>query len=347
MSLVPLAKESQCQCKRTTNFRVLHLVIVLLCFNFSHGELMKASVSKHLSSLRGMFTSAATSCSLLCALPLPSEAGMLIFPLPSPLKNNIVFVRAGECFADSRHEIQTNPVKKLRQDNALTARGQEQAIQAAQKLVNMDFSPTYIWTSNTERAYETAAIIARECQLGQNRIVPEYSFLDARSMGVFEGKNAEQVSKLVHDADAREGVNYKPPANNDGTPSESVSDVLVRGNQLVSTIESMYSGENVVIVSPDSDNLSVLYAALHDEKPDASLPNHARFSFNNGELRRVEPVVKASTLLVTGQTQEEADVTNRKIRALRVAGTAKVQRSNQPNSWVDLWHSMVDTQAMN
>jgi len=38
------------------------------------------------------------------------------------------------------------------------------------------------------------------------------------------------------------GIDYRPPANSDGTPSESVSDVLVRMNQLVSTIESMYSG---------------------------------------------------------------------------------------------------------
>lgn len=29
--------------------------------------------------------------------------------------------------------------------------------------------PTFIWASNTERSYETAAIIARESNLGQNR----------------------------------------------------------------------------------------------------------------------------------------------------------------------------------
>jgi hypothetical protein len=32
----------------------------------------------------------------------------------------------------------------------------------------------------------------------------------------------------------------------------------MRSNQLVSTMESMYSGENIVIVSPDSDVLSIL-----------------------------------------------------------------------------------------
>ena len=49
--------------------------------------------------------------------------GMLTFPLPAPLKNNFMLVRAGECLADVQHEIQTNPVRKLRQDNALSYAG--------------------------------------------------------------------------------------------------------------------------------------------------------------------------------------------------------------------------------
>lgn len=48
---------------------------------------------------------------------------MLTFPLPAPLKNSFVLVRAGECLADLHHEIQTNPVKKLRTDNALSEEG--------------------------------------------------------------------------------------------------------------------------------------------------------------------------------------------------------------------------------
>jgi hypothetical protein len=47
--------------------------------------------------------------------------------------------------------------------------GRIQAIDASHTLESMGFQPTYIWASNTERSYETAAIIAREVQLGQNR----------------------------------------------------------------------------------------------------------------------------------------------------------------------------------
>ena len=279
----------------------------------------------------------------LCLSPLTASADMLLFPLPTPLKNNIALVRAGESFADARHEIETNPVKKLRQDNALTPEGREQARRAAAELVKADFSPTFIRVSNTERAYETAAIIAKEVGLGQNRIVPEFFFLDARGAGAYEGKN-DRAWEEIHANDERLGVKYRPPATNDGTPSESVSDVLVRGNQLVSTIESMYSGENVLIVSPDSDNLSVLEAALSSEDPDETLLHHAQFAFKNGEVRFLRPVVKARELLVTGQTQSEADRSTRKYRALRLAGASR-SVSKQPRSWRDLWHLSVDSDS--
>jgi hypothetical protein len=124
--------------------------------------------------------------------------------------------------------------------------------------------------------------------------------------------------------------------------SDSIADVLVRANQLVSTMESMYSGENIVIISPDSDNLSILQAALYDENPDISLPKHSRFWFKNGEVRELVSLVKPTELLVTGQTQTEADITYRKMKALRVG--AKFGNGADPGSdtWVDLWHLSID-----
>lgn len=54
-----------------------------------------------------------------------------------------------ESYADEEHVTQTNPVKKLRQDNSLTFKGREQAIRAAKKLEEMNFIPSFIWVSNT------------------------------------------------------------------------------------------------------------------------------------------------------------------------------------------------------
>ena len=101
----------------------------------------------------------------------------------------------------------------------------------------------------------------------------------------------------------------------------------------------MYSGENVVILSPDGDNLSILQAALIDDKPDASIPKHARFAMGNGGVRRLEYVVKPSELLVTGQTHAEADATFRKMKALRVAGEPV---KTEPDTWLDIWKLSVD-----
>ena len=82
--------------------------------------------------------------------------------------------------------------------------------------------------------------------------------------------------------------------------------------------------------------------------PDSSLPKHARFSFRNGEVRKLDPVVKSSSLLVTGQTQEESDANTRRMKALRVAGTAprKAIKHGAAGavSWLDLWHTTVDNE---
>lgn len=59
----------------------------------------------------------------------------------------------------------------------LTVSGRIQAVDASKTLEEMGFLPTYIWASNTERSYETAAIIARESQLGQNRYFSHFFFL--------------------------------------------------------------------------------------------------------------------------------------------------------------------------
>jgi hypothetical protein len=101
------------------------------------------------------------------------------------------------------------------------------------------------------------------------------------------------------------------------------------------------SGENVIIISPDSENLSILSAAVATDDPDASLPKHARFQFKNGEMRLLHPVIKPSELLVTGQTRAEADVVNRRMQAMRISGATKLLKSSK-DDWFDLWHMSID-----
>lgn len=288
----------------------------------------------------------------LSTAPTAANAGMIMLPLQQPLKNNIILMRAGESKRDAEGVVETAPVKKLAVTNALTPEGRQQVIEAAKKLCVDDVfgnPPTWIYTSNTERAYESAVILGRECLIGQNRIVPEFSFLDARGLGTFEGQNQEESRRFVHELDEKEGIRWKPPTSLDGTTSDSVDNVLVRIRQLVSALEGIYSGENVVIVSPDSDVLSILQAALASLDPDGSLPAHNRFAFRNGEVRMLESVVAVNENLVTGQTVEEADASNRKYKAMRVAGVARggaasaAKGFESQGEWVDLYHTAVDT----
>jgi len=73
-----------------------------------------------------------------------------------------------------------------------------------------------------------------------------------------------RVFEMVVQIYASDGIStkIKPPPIDDGTPNESVADVFVRVTQLMSILETQYAGDTVVIVSPDSDNLSILQAGL-------------------------------------------------------------------------------------
>lgn len=107
--------------------------------------------------------------------------------------------------------------------------------------------------------------------------------MDARGLGAFEGRSLGSITE-VYESDSI-SANIKPPPIDDGTPNESVQDVFVRVTQLMSILETQYSGDTVVIVSPDSDNLTVLQAGLVG----LDLRRHSDLFFGPGEVRLVDP----------------------------------------------------------
>ncbi|CAL0325364.1 unnamed protein product [Lupinus luteus] len=215
--------------------------------------------------------------------PVASARGLFQMP-PPRLSNRYFMVRAGESEFESMGVINTNPVAKTSVDNGLSERGKKQAIRAAFDLKEMGAcdKSCWIWPAITQRAYQTAEIIAAVNAVPRSYIVPEYSFLDARGLGAYEGKNLESVSEIY--ASDVISPNTKPPPIDDGTPNESVADVFVRITQLMSILETQYSGDTVVIVSPDSDNLTILQAGLIG----LDLRRHMDLSFAPGEVRFVD-----------------------------------------------------------
>lgn len=204
-------------------------------------------------------------------------------------------MRAGESEYESLGLINTNPVAKTSVDSGLSEKGKRQTVKAALELKKMEAceGSCWIWPSITQRAYQAAEIIASINKIDRSRIVPEYSFLDARGLGAYEGKGLESISEVY----ASDGLSpsIKPPPIDDGTPNESVDDVFVRVTQLMSILETQYSGETVIIVSPDSDNLTVLQAGLVG----LDLRRHRDLSYSPGEVRLVDaksiPVYKKPT----------------------------------------------------
>uniref|UniRef100_A0A7I4B4G4 Phosphoglycerate mutase-like protein n=1 Tax=Physcomitrium patens TaxID=3218 RepID=A0A7I4B4G4_PHYPA len=179
--------------------------------------------------------------------------------------------------------LQMPPVRLV--NRGLSEEGKKQTIQAAKSLRALGAcdDSCWIWPSITQRAYQTAEIIAYVNNINRSRIVPEYSFLDARGLGAYEGKGLAEVNEVYDTIDAI-SANLRPPPFTDGTVNESVRDVFVRVTQLMSILETQYFNETIVIVAPDSDNLSVLEAGLTG----LDLRRHRQLAYTPGEVRYVD-----------------------------------------------------------
>lgn len=221
------------------------------------------------------------------AAPQPAAAsGLLQFPVePQELKNTYYLVRAGESEAEAEGYVLTNPVAKTSMLSGLSRNGKRQVFQSTVRQLRdlgVD-SPDWIWPSITQNAYMTAEILGALMGVGRSRIVPEFSFLDARGVGELERLPPSQVSAALAAGDAL-AATWRPGRSYDGTVHESSADVLVRVRQLMSLLETQYVGSSVVIVSPDSDNLSVLQAGVLG----VDLRSHHIYAFAPGEVRRMQ-----------------------------------------------------------
>jgi broad specificity phosphatase PhoE len=170
--------------------------------------------------------------------------------------------------------------------NALSENGRRQVMRetfAALDEIKACNNGCWLWPSMTQNSYQTAELLASLYGIGRNRIVPEFSKIDARGLGGFDGGRWSAVSEEVAAGDAA-SADWKPPAGTTGTPNESATEVLVRGRELLSLLETQFFGETVLIISPDSDNLSILQAGVLG----IDLRGHRKFAVLPGEVRQLE-----------------------------------------------------------
>ncbi|CAM9349029.1 unnamed protein product, partial [Phaeothamnion confervicola] len=244
-----------------------------------------------------LHSAAAVAVSTLSCWPGAAQAtGLLDFP-PKKLNNRYFLVRSAESVADANDLVQSHPIDKLAAANGLTDKGVRQVETAAAELEKMGViggATCFIWADLSSRAQQTAHLLAERLDVGQERVVPEFSFLEPRGLGALDGQKLSAVLPTVHASDKREGAAWRPPPNDDGTPHESAADVFVRVRQLMSKLETQqYFGEDIIIVSPDSDCLSVLQAYALGE----DIADHARHFVRAGEARPLRVSDKTKTIV--------------------------------------------------
>lgn len=220
-------------------------------------------------------------------VPVAQARGLVQFPLKEPLLNSYHFMRAGTSLLDERDIYSTNPLFLTNRDDALSPAGQEQIVNACQLLKSPTnhLLPTVVRFSLAACCVDTANVVARELRLGRDRVVAEYTYLDPRAVGKWD-----MLSRLVaepavwaldNDTAGPDGTAGRPPPNEDGTPHETLSDAAVRLRQLMSVLETLYSGDTILLIFPDGTGPALLSCLM------AGIPLNRvhELEFKSGELR--------------------------------------------------------------
>ena len=189
------------------------------------------------------------------------KTGLLLLPPVAPLRNSYTWVRAAEDEAEANGILATNPAFKMAVSNSLTERGLKQASDAARKLKELGMSNPRIWYCTGRSSTQTADILCDELGIPHDRMMPEYVMLDARGFGAHEGFKLKELDKLHAQYDARSRY-LKPVEGEDGSYAESVEDAYARIRSVLSNCETSRCGEEIVIVAPGADLLSIASAML-------------------------------------------------------------------------------------
>lgn len=177
--------------------------------------------------------------------------GLVLLPPLEPFRNSYWLVKAGDNGLD---RIETNAARKML--NTLSSRGISEV-----ESLSLDLENPLLFYSTERASTETAEILAAKLGVTRERMVPEYTLLDARGFGAHEGERLSSIPVLHEKYDARSRY-LKPPEGEDGAYAECVECVFARVRQLMSKTETMFCGEQIVFVAPGDDVFSILVSAV-------------------------------------------------------------------------------------
>jgi len=206
-------------------------------------------------------------------------------PNTQPLKNTYHFLRAGTSELEVEGIYSTNPLFLTNRDNALSDKGYESLQGVIPLLKKTANQPTLAYHSLAANGMDTGDYIARELKLGRDRLLPEFTYLDQRGIGLWDSNEEEIIRPAVWAMDkleaGNEGFEGKPPANTDGTPNDNLHDQFTRLRQFLSLQETRTAGETILVIFPDGTGPALLSCMI------AGIPYsevHA-LEYKPGELR--------------------------------------------------------------
>lgn len=113
-----------------------------------------------------------------------------------------------------------------------------------------DINPSVIKYSLAASAVDTAMVFREELKVGQNQMIPEFTFMDPRAIGKWDTMSYQEMFPAVVALDELEaggnGKGGRPPANTNGTPHDTLADQAIQLRQLMSC-ECSHSAYNLPI----------------------------------------------------------------------------------------------------
>ena len=211
--------------------------------------------------------------------------GLVSFPCVAPLLNVYHLMRAGTTLLEEQDIWSTNPLFLTNRESALSQKGVDEVRQACRLLQSADINPSVIKYSLAASAVDSAMVVRDELKVGQNRMIPEFTFMDPRAIGGWDMMSLQDTYPAIVAFDEEQagsdGRGARPPPNIDGTPNDTLADQAIRLRQLMSILETQFSGDNIVLVFPDGSSPALLSAMI------AGIPYSKAhvLDFSPGEIR--------------------------------------------------------------
>ena len=215
---------------------------------------------------RNFLSNAALAFGLLGSTMDAQARGLVMFPCEKPLGNTYHFLRAGVSLIEEENIWSTNPLFLTNREAALSDQGILQINDSIQLFKENQVNPTVCRYSLAAAAIDTANLVGRELKLGRDRLVPEFNYMDPRAIGKWDMQPLSSTEYAVWAMDNDEGGNDGkgglPPPNEDSTPNETLHDQTTRLRQLMSVLESQYSGDTILLIFPDGTGPALLSAMI-------------------------------------------------------------------------------------